>query len=330
MICKRHNIRLLSAICPFLFASLFVLPFAGCMLTRPTLHAAWVSDVPKPNGMIEQGWNIAPPLYLMVHRGSGHTAEKRPVQLQAIYDDRAICIMARWPDHSESVFRRQWAWNDKIEDYQLELQPVDQFAIMWPMSKNASFNMLDGKAATYHIWQWRAAWSDLSGFADNRRLVLKPHPKGTRPETCSGPLYPLPHGKKWIEFLWRDKSGIRGTRETPKPITQIKRLMPGGEAQDAPESSSDIYVSGVYSPMLHPENREQTTWKMDPQGDFWFVKFYRHLLTKDKAWDYQLRGSGPHYFAIAVFDNESGADHFVSGPIRLILGKPSRKMMNDE
>lgn len=294
----------------------------GCGLRQPTLHVAWVETVPRPNGLAEQSWEIAKPLIVMVHRGSGKTAEERPVQLQAVHDGREISIMARWSDHTDTVTRRDWLWDDKREDYVLEEYPVDQFAILWPLTKKASFDMLDGKAAAYDVWQWRARWSDIAGYADDRRLILKPHPKGTRPEQVQGPLYPARRGM--VEFCWEEDSGTPGIRPTHKPVSKINFHMPGGESAEAKGSAADVQASGVYTPMLRKAENKDNTWKRNPDGDYWFVEFYRLLLTPYKDEDYQIKGRGPHFFAIAVFDNESGADHFVSGPIRLILGKESK------
>jgi hypothetical protein len=158
--------------------------------------------------------------------------------------------------------------------------------------------------------------------------MLKVHPKGTRPNQVEGPLYPVHGGKKMVEFIWIEDLNARGTRPTRKPVAREKLRMPGGEAIDAPESASDVHVMGIYNSMLHKADNKDTTWKVNPKGDYWFVKFYRLLTTADKTADYQIRGRGPHPFAIAVFDNEGGGDHYVSGPLRLILDKPSDKPDN--
>jgi len=310
----------------FVFAALAPL---GCSLGRPTLRAVFVTGVPLPNAQVESDlWSEAPELHVTVRRGQGRLAETREVKLRAIHDGRALSILAQWVDDTQTFDRRAWAWDLVKQDYFLHESPIDQFAILWPLSKRASFCMLDGRDAVYDVWQWRTGWMDAgvyteSGYADDRRLILKTHPKGTRPDQVKGPLYRAGHGKM-VEFNWVEDRGVPGQRPTEKPETRQKFRMPGFAVQEARGSAADVLARGFYNPKFRKETSQDSlhnTWRTHKNGDYWSVEFYRLLLTADAAEDYELRGRGPFPFAVAVWDNSAHGDHFTSGALRLVLAK---------
>lgn len=282
------------------------------------MHAAWVSGVPVPTGIIRSDlWNQASELTVTVHRGAGKAAESRQVSLKAIHDGRAISIMARWADESETFVRRAWVWNAQKKDYDLETYEVDQCALLWPLSPAVSFCMLDGRDASYDVWQWRAGWSDISGYAEDRRVVIRAYPKDAVPPEAVGPLYPSQDGDERVEILWAEDEGIGGTRPTSKPEEKTRLRMPGGEKDEARGSAADIRVGSHYQPRLH--KGENKIWQIGEKGNEWTVQFYRLLVASSPQEDYAIRGRGPHPFAVAIWDNENAGNHFTSGPIQLLL-----------
>lgn len=300
---------------------------SACSFFKPTLRVAWCSTVPKPNGLVAKyPWDNCPELILNAHRGRGDFAETRPVKIKACYDGRALAFLVRWFDDHESLVGRYWIWDPQRSDYQLQQFPIDQCAILLPISKKADFNPWSGRPAEYDAWQWRAGWSDLSGHADDRRLIVRNHPWGTTADQIKGCLYPLGKRRGMAELQWVDDEGVSGTVPVPKPITFLQNHVTGAEAEDAHGSAADVLAQGVYTPkgVRNIPNRKEA-WRYYSDGDDWFVQFYRLMVTDSKAGDdYQIRGRGPHTIALALWDNDSGDNFYLTDPIRMVLDKPGQ------
>lgn len=305
---------------------LMMLPLlTGCGFFTPTLHAVWATKVPLPNGFVETyPWEKAPTLTVNAHRGNGWMTETWRVQLKACTDGRSLSILVRWIDPHESQVGRFWVWDDKRNGYQLQTFPIDQCAILWPITPKASLDPWRGKDAVYDLWHWKAGWSDLSGYADDRRLIARHHPPGTRPEQVTGRLYPMGKRQKMVELEWVDDAGTPGTQSVPRPMTFLRHREMGAVASDEARGSvADVRAQGVYTPKVHSASDKVNTWRYSPQGDDWFLEFYRLLVTESKAGDdYQIRGRGPHSLAIMLWDSEAGNSFYITDPIRLKLGQP--------
>lgn len=310
-----------------LLALLLLLPsLTACGLFQPRLRAVWCSTTPRPNGLVEKyPWANAPTLTINAHRGRGEFAETRPVQIKACYDGRAISLLVRWYDDHESLVGRYWIWNEKRNDYLLQQFTIDQCAVLLPLTKKADFNPWSGKPAVYDAWHWRAGWSDISGYADDRRLVIHHHPWGTPTSKVKGRLYPVDKRHGMVELEWIDDAGTPGTATVPKPLLHLQDHMTGAERGEAKGSVADVQAQGVYTPRLRNSPNKQESWRYYTQGDDWFVEFYRLLVTDSKENDdCALRGRGPFTIAIALWDNETGDNFFITDPIRLKLDKPGK------
>lgn len=320
--------RLLAAFRRCRLIALFALlpALTGCGFFRPTLRAIWCSPAPLPNGLVEKyPWEKAPTLTVQARRGSGAFSETRSVQIKACTDGRALSILVRWVDEHEAKVGRFWVWDDERGAYQLEQYPVDQLAVLWPITPHASFKIWDGKSAVYDAWQWSAGWSDLAGYADDRRLFVRHHPWGAQPGQLKGQLYPLGRRKGLVELEWRNDAGVPGAVPMPRPVTFFKHRLDGIEVNEPLGSVADVRAKGVYTPRLRSNGEGKKVWSYHPQGDDWFVEFYRLLVTASKDDDdYQLRGYGPHRFALALWDNSSNDSFYLTEPIRLVLARPGK------
>lgn len=312
---------------PGLFLTLLLLPsLTACGLFQPRLRAVWCSTTPKPNGLVEKyPWANAPTLTLTAHRGRGEFAETRPVQIKACYDGRALSLLVRWYDDHEALIGRYWTWNEQLSDYQLQQFPIDQCAVLLPISKKSDGNPWSGKEGVFDAWHWRAGWSDLSSYADDRRLAVRRHPWGTSSSQVKGRLYPLDKRRGMVELEWIDDAGKPGTAATPKPMVRLQDRLTGAEMSEAKGSIADVPAQGVYTPRLRNVPNKQESWRYYTHGDDWFVEFYRLLTTGSKENDdCQLRGRGPFTIAIALWDNDSHDNFFITDPIRLTLDKPGK------
>lgn len=308
----------------FFFLALLLTGLGGCTMFRPTLHVAWVSAVPKPNGLVEKyPWGEARGLRLIARRGTGEYAETRPVELKACTDGRAISFLVRWNDEHESPIGRYWNWDDKRDTYQFQEFAIDQCALLFALDKHADLNPWSGRPETCDAWHWRAGWSDLSTYADDQRLIVRPRAWGTRPEQAAGRLYPLDPNRGMVELDWIDDAGTPGTAPMPKPVVFLKHRMAAMEMGEPQGSIADVQAQGVYTPKLRTSPNRKESWRYYSDGDDWFVEFYRLLVTptKDAGDDYQFRGRGPHNMAVAIWDNDIGDNFYLTEPIRVQLDR---------
>ncbi len=291
-------------------------------------------EMPRPNMRIESElWRAARPLTVRMPGAAGSSAATDRVRLRAIHDGRALSILASWPDATETFTARQWVWDERRRDYSLLQLIVDQFEIHWAMTDDASFRWFDGRPARYDVWRWRAGWTNVSGYADDLQLGLVPHQADVDPATIEGELYPVRGGTgALVEMRWTPDPGIPGTVATARPMIREKTRLPGAEARQPIGSAGDVEALGLFN-LTEPfkpkfwfssgGERIPGYWFEDdmdqPLGGFWFVEFHRALVTGDEDHDYQLRGKGPHRFAVGVADEVTGDDSLISRPIRLYL-----------
>ena len=122
--------------------------------------------------------------------------------------------------------------------------------------------------------------------------------------------------------------GIFPTRKPAK--RDIARVL-GLEVREGRGSAADVLATSRFG-QGPAKGGKRTTWSLNGQpqdtpalttsaGGFWTVVFYRRLQTATPEEDYQMATHGPHRFAIALLDDAFGADHYVSGPLRLDLQK---------
>jgi hypothetical protein len=283
----------------------------GCALGRPTLRVAYVSQVLRPNQVAgkKTTWDQAPELWLTLRRGTGRFAGERRVMLRAVYDGSVLAIQATWNDPTTSTDRLSWIWDPTEARYLLRENPVDQLAIHWPLGATVETCMLEGLGGRYDVWQWLGGWSDISGVAEDRLLVTRPHPAGIRPSQVAGTLYPALRGEGWVEVIWRHDAGVGGTVASARPRWRLRLRMPGAEARSSIGSAGDVLTGSSYRPLSQkgPARR---------RGEW-----YRPLAPQNPHEDVALDGPGPLRFAIALFDNTGDQEHYTSGSIALVLEK---------
>lgn len=284
---------------PLLLALLASLATAlgGCSLVRPTLHAAEVESVLKPNQKIEikTMWAKAKPLVVRL-RQPGRTGGGVDVSLRAVHDGRAISLLAMWVDPTESGERLEWRWSQPSGKYYEVMEPTDMFAAKLCISGSQKACMMTGEEGVYDVWQWRAGWSHVSGHADDRTLTISRTP----PEAGEAQAYPLGDTGEAVYMLWRNDEGDMPYEFAPRPMQFKRPLMPGIKSREATGSAGDVLAEAVY------------------QEGAWMLELWRLLETKN-ADDYQIKGSGPHKLSIAVGNGQEGPDHYTSEMIYLEL-----------
>jgi hypothetical protein len=308
---RRHPARSQS---PFLTLCSFLL-LTGCGALHPLLRVAAVGETPEPNGIYETHiWNQAVPLDLVLKHTRGVAGDRIPLRLKAVHDGRAISIFARWPDGTKSSNRWSWVWNRETNDYQLEYAVTDQFTLLWPMEPGdrASCMLKPRQLETrYDAWRWIGGWSDIGGYAGDQVLTIrKSDGKSLKPDHKQD-LYPIGHSGQFAGFSWIDDHGTPATTIRSKPFLHTRSRISGHESHPPSGSAADLRVRSVYNP------------KMPDIAANRFIEFYRLLKTGHADDDIQFDAAESFVFAVSIHDHTEGADHYVSGPIRLKFDKPS-------
>ncbi len=252
----------------------------------------------------------------------GTDAEGRIAVLRAIHDGQSLSILAVWGDATGSGEPRDWNWdaqkknyspNDKPKEdierrswildprsrqYYLLETPTDLFAVKFCIGGSPKACMMSGEEGVFDVWEWRAGWSHVSGYADDRKLTIS----RTDPGSKEVKVYSLPGMKNVIYMLWQNDAGDLPYVLTPRPTRPQGPAMPGIKAQNPTGSAGDVLAEAVY------------------QNKTWMLELWRALDTGHDD-DYPIKGRGPHDFSIALTDDQEGAEHFTSDLISLYLDR---------
>jgi hypothetical protein len=299
-----------------------VLP--ACSLSRGVLRARSIESVPKPNRLIERKsiWGKTKPLRVRLNPppttpGTSALSEGIDVTLYAIHDGRAISFLAVWPDSTgsierrrwvfdpetrqynanvspiEALERRSWVWNDKTRQYFMLETPTDFFAFKFCISGSPRACMMTGEEGVYDVWQWRAGWSHISGFADDRRLIISRE----RPQAGEFRSYPT---KGLVHLQWIEDRGDLPLSTVARPTAFKRNTMAAIQASKPTGSAGDVLAEAIHEDYA------------------WWLEVWRLLDTGHED-DYQFKGRGPHPFSIALTDGTEGQQHFTSDLINLYL-----------
>lgn len=306
---------------------LSLLALCGCSsLTVPTLRAANVGTVPLPNGMIESSmWKKAPPLRVRLRHPGGHSIT---AEIRAISDGRAMSILVGWPDQTESVLKRAWVRRSGSAPWQLEEIANDRLWLLFPLTKDAPKDLYRPPEARYDLWEWQSAWTDKSGYADDGLLETKFSKEP--PKDKAAVRYPNAAGAGFIEQVWKRDAGEPGTVSMPMPSALDMKTFERAAMSnpDANGSAIDVRATGKFGKQYQKANTYYTDskgrtpgyWFGDKTGEerpgSYFVEFYRMMITADDE-DVQFKDNGPYRFQLAVIDNKSGVQPFLSPPLRL-------------
>ena len=276
------------------------------------------------DGAIDNAWARAPEL--LVPLKGGGTGE---VRLKAAHDGKRLFLLAVWSDAAPSL-SRYWHYDGELKWTKHEQE--DGFAVLWsPGALAESFRTQACAIACHdgrHVypgsgsgfldsWYWGAEQCAL--FPQARDLWLRqgeehrlrgdrqPEDSDNIPNVSSkydGPcMFPqyrrggddriVPYGKTlkevtpdWILQYWKDEVNVG--REVPLDLLRARKGSRGDVAAFA---------------------------KHHAEGPKWVLEMARDFTTGNTD-DLPL-GVGAVLFAVAVYDDASGKDHAVSGPIEL-------------
>lgn len=276
-----------------------LLPLTACAPFGPKLRAKFVDHVPAPNRLIEVNslWKDVKPLHVRL-QSAIDPSRKKDVVLRAVHDGQAISIFAHWLDDTRSdAESRAWVWSLRSEAYFLQESPNDMFAMQFSIAGSPDACMMSGKEGVYDVWQWRSGWNRVFGYAEDRKLTIS---RTAPPDWAEAQMYRTRGGGPPIYFHWEEDIGRAPYRYVDLPRERAGHLVPGIRARSPTESAANVLAEVV----------------QDPSG--YALELKRALVT-DFDDDYQMIGPGPHWFAVAVTDDDQGQAHFTSELIQLYL-----------
>lgn len=285
-------------LCRILFPALLPLILTGCNLFGPALQADRVKTVLRPNRLIEENslWKDAEPLVVTLHNAQ-LPQDTMQLVLRAVHDGQALGLLVNWRDRTPIVgHERSWVRAPDADQYYLQELPPDTFSIKFSLSGDRDACMMTGREGDYDLWRWRAGWSNIAGFADDGRMLIRRSPPesgdfATYGGVVSGP--PI-----YIQVL--PDAGRPPYTLAERPRERSYHTLPGLTPQVPSDSQADILAEGLHQ-----------------AGGYW-VELHRLLKTGHDD-DFQFEGDGPFYFSIAVTNDGEGQAHYTSDLLKLQL-----------
>lgn len=281
-------------------APLFILPLllTGCSLFGPTLKADKVNAVLRPNRLIEEGsmWSGAEPLIVTLYNAQLPQDTMR-VSLRAVHDNQSLSLLVQWPDRTPiDPYERSWVLPAESDTYFLRQYPPDTFSIKFWLSGADTACMMTGEEGDYDLWHWRAGWSNVAGYADDSRMLIRRVPPESGDySTFSGAVQGPPI---YIQIV--PDEGKPPYTLADRPREKSYHTLPGIAPQRPTDSQADVLAEGIH------------------QSGAYFLELKRALETGHND-DYQFQGDGPFTFSLAITNDGEGQAHYTSKLLKLKL-----------
>lgn len=275
----------------------------GCsMMFPPTVKSGSISDLPKVDGVVEKEWENAKSLRITT---KPNTPEVKPteVEVRSLHDKERVTFLIRWEDTTPSTSFRGWSARDggspKIEGGSDGAD--DQLAIMLK-APDMTFHscMLSGHAYENDVWAWKAARTDPSGHAEDKRLRIEVSEKSQAADLgADGPKeYVARHGMV-AAISWPMDSGNPLVIEHPEELDAATAI-PSFEIKPPDGSQADIEAKGQWVEGI------------------WTLEISR-LLNTGHDDDVVIVPEETQKFALAVFDHADGPTHSNTRYLKLKL-----------
>jgi len=157
----------IKKIIPALIVVCSILSGTYCVADQ-TITAGKVSEAPVIDGIDnEKLWQNAAQLV------TRDPLAGIDIYLKAVYTDKEIFFLVRFPDPDESRTHKSWQWDTKRNLYDLGKDREDTFIFKWNMeSAPVDLSIYADNNYTADIWYWKANRTDPSGYADDKSHVF--------------------------------------------------------------------------------------------------------------------------------------------------------------
>jgi hypothetical protein len=315
-----------------------------------TLVAAKVTTPPRLDGTgVDPAWAAATPLEVPV---MGPPLGFATLTLKALYTDRDIYLLAKWPDKTMNVEHKPYTY-DGTKWTRPEGPLEDRFAIMWNISarnfEKAGCAILCHAGTAYpdkqprmHTnapdeftdeWHWKAARANPMGYVDDKYVdnTVKPDDDEAGHHADGGTR--VYTGNRFKDgapsFVWKT-----ATPTVPPHASPAQARLFLLDADKAPYGRTNPltgkpWAKGDTVPVAilqqpsgsNADLRAVGVWK----EEFWTLEMARALDTGENAakgekkLDVVFEPAKTYFFGISVFDNSEAANHSFSGPVALVF-----------
>ena len=254
-----------------LLAVLLTVSFATVAYGAKVLTAVKVSKAPLIDGKIDSIWQKAKPI-MVKDRRVGAT-----IELRAVYTDKEIFILARYPDKREDRMHKPWVWDRELKAYKIGPQREDTFVIKWNMeSKDVDLSNFADNDYRADVWYWKAFRTDPLGHASDKMHILSSE-KGRKAQEVKSRT-----GK--IRYLHRLGDQGRGCYKRRVVTTYQGDIVPSYKHTQPTGSRADVRAKGL--------------WK----DGYWTIEFSRALNTgHDDDVAFNPSSKKRYLFGVSIF-----------------------------
>ncbi len=251
--------------CFFLVISFLL--FSVCVEAKQLLIALKVTDPPEIDGSGgDDAWRRTGGI---ITRDKASGTE---ITIKAVYTDKRIFFLVRFPDPDESRQHKLWVWNADQGLYVMGPQREDCFVFKWAMEDGTTDLSLSSDVPYLaDIWFWKAERTDSQGYADDKwqKLQHRNNPRAMPVESKTGskmfllrrgdlgqPAYRSVIqmeniGETVRQYTYRKPTGSRanvqakGSWKEGTWGVEFTRLLKTGESDDVGFDVSGAYLFGV-------------------------------------------------------------------------------------
>ncbi|KPJ99376.1 MAG: hypothetical protein AMJ60_05225 [Desulfobacterales bacterium SG8_35] len=224
---------MIKNIIPVLIAACCILSGKDCLADQ-TIVAGKVSAAPVIDGIDnDQAWQDVKPLV------TRDTLAGIDIHLKAVYTDKEIFFLVRFPDPDESRSHKSWQWDAERNLYDLGKDREDTFIFKWDMEATpVDLSIYADNNYTADIWYWKANRTDPSGHADDKSHVFNSieSKNATRLISRTGRTM----------YLSRLEDNGRSAYKSLVPTVFEGKTMPRFESRQPTASRADVRAKGVW------------------------------------------------------------------------------------
>jgi len=198
------------------------------------------------------------------------------IALRAVYTEKNIYFLVRYPDPDESRLHKPWRWSSDTGQYEMGPEREDVFVFKWLMSAEmADLSIYSNESWQADVWYWKANRTDPTGFADDKIQTLLNSPfRRTFPVISRS-------GRRM--HLLREGDEGRAAYTSLMHLEYIGDLIPQYDIIEPSGSRADIRAKGGWT-----------------NGE-WCIEFGRALATHHND-DIQFDINGRYLFGVSRFE----------------------------
>ncbi len=161
------------------------------------------------------------------------------IRIKAVYTDKDICFLVKFPDPDESRTHKSWAWSKVQDSYVDDSDREDVFQLVFSMENHpADLSVYADNNYKADVWFWKACRTDPAGYADDKMNILSDR------ETDKSTVLTSRTGKKM--YLLRPQDAGTSCFE-PKIYDKYEGNRVPGFVNRVPSGSvADIKAKGIW------------------------------------------------------------------------------------